>query len=429
MICPVSASTSGCGRTVSGCRAKASDGAEVAVIGGGVSGLGAAYLLVARARRPRCSSRTPAPGGHANTVVHDGLALDTGFLVHNTRNYPLLCRLFEELGVATHESEMSFSVSCPGCGLEYSGRRPFARARNAASPRFLTLLWEIGRWLRTARRVARACGLRRALARAVPRTQPLLAAVPAPLPGSAQLRALVDGAGSRPRVPGCLRDPLLRQPRHARLRALSLAHRHRREQALRRRDRGTPRRAAAPRLRRPLDPPQRRRRRAADGRRRRRTASTTSSSPRTPTRRSRCSRIRRRRAPRSRRLRLHAERGRPAHRLLLSSGRAAGARLLELPRRRRRPPDDHLSPQSPPGARCGARLLRDAEPRRCRRSTCSGASPTRIRSSLSRRCARSVSSRRSAAGAALCGRVLRQRLPRGRARERRRRGRALGVEW
>jgi hypothetical protein len=45
---------------------------------------------------------------------------------------------------------MSFSVSCQDCGLEYSGRRPFAQARNAASPRFHALLWEIGRWLRTA---------------------------------------------------------------------------------------------------------------------------------------------------------------------------------------------------------------------------------------------------------------------------------------
>ncbi len=91
-------------------------------------------------------------GGHANTVVHDGLALDTGFLVHNTQNYPLLCRLFSELGVRSHDSEMSFSVSCRGCGLEYSGRRPFAQLRNATSPRFHGLLWEIGRWLRTARR-------------------------------------------------------------------------------------------------------------------------------------------------------------------------------------------------------------------------------------------------------------------------------------
>ena len=123
---------------------------RIAVVGSGISGLGAAYLL-ARSHEVHVFERDTRPGGHANTVVHDGLALDTGFLVHNTRNYPLLCRLFEELGVATHESDMSFSVSCSGCGLEYSGRRPFAQPSNATRPGFLSLLWEIGRWLRTAR--------------------------------------------------------------------------------------------------------------------------------------------------------------------------------------------------------------------------------------------------------------------------------------
>lgn len=83
--------------------------------------------------------------------MHRGLALDTGFLVHNQRNYPLLLRLFAELGVATQESAMSFSVACRACGLEYSGRRPFAQPRNLVRPRFHGLLVEIGRWLRTAR--------------------------------------------------------------------------------------------------------------------------------------------------------------------------------------------------------------------------------------------------------------------------------------
>jgi len=123
---------------------------RIAVVGSGVSGLGAAYLLN-RAHDVHVFERDERPGGHANTVFRDGLALDTGFLVHNVRNYPLLTRLFRELGVSTHESDMSFSVSCNGCGLEYSGRRPFAQPANAASPGFLSLLWEIGRWLRTAR--------------------------------------------------------------------------------------------------------------------------------------------------------------------------------------------------------------------------------------------------------------------------------------
>src|SRR3954447_1126822 len=125
-------------------------GMRIAVIGSGISGLGAAYLL-SRAHEVDVFERDLRAGGHANTVLHEGLALDTGFLVHNTRNYPLLTRLFRELGVRTHESEMSFSVACAGCGLEYSGRRPFAQPRNAASATHLGLVWEIGRWLRTAR--------------------------------------------------------------------------------------------------------------------------------------------------------------------------------------------------------------------------------------------------------------------------------------
>ncbi|MGI9112129.1 MAG: NAD(P)/FAD-dependent oxidoreductase [Gaiellaceae bacterium] len=124
---------------------------RVAVVGAGISGLGAAYLLdrTHDVTVFECDSRA---GGHTHTIRHDGLALDTGFLVHNTRNYPLLGRLFGELGVRTQESQMSFSVGCAACGLEYSGRRPFAQRRRLASPRFGVLLWEIGRWLRTARR-------------------------------------------------------------------------------------------------------------------------------------------------------------------------------------------------------------------------------------------------------------------------------------
>ena len=123
---------------------------RIAIVGSGISGLGAAYLL-APAHDVHVFERDERAGGHANTVVRDGLALDTGFLVHNERNYPLLVRLFRELGLRTHESAMSFSVACRGCGLEYSGRRPFAQPANAARPGFLSLLWEVGRWLRTAR--------------------------------------------------------------------------------------------------------------------------------------------------------------------------------------------------------------------------------------------------------------------------------------
>ncbi|MGH8748343.1 MAG: FAD-dependent oxidoreductase, partial [Burkholderiales bacterium] len=124
---------------------------RVAIIGSGISGLGAAYLL-SRAHEVVVFERDLRAGGHSNTVLYGGHALDTGFLVYNERNYPLLCRLFVELGVGTQESEMSFSVSCRDCGLEYSGSHPFAQPRNAVRLGFHALLWEIGRWLRTAGR-------------------------------------------------------------------------------------------------------------------------------------------------------------------------------------------------------------------------------------------------------------------------------------
>ena len=123
----------------------------IAVIGAGISGLAAAYLL-SRRHRVHLFEKEPRLGGHTNTVVVEGangaVALDTGFLVHNDRTYPNLVRLFGELGVATRDSDMSFAVSCRQSGLEYSSRgangffaqrpepdaavAPFAAPRNRA---------------------------------------------------------------------------------------------------------------------------------------------------------------------------------------------------------------------------------------------------------------------------------------------------------
>ena len=100
---------------------------QAAVVGSGVAGLTAAYLLQ-QAYDVTLYEADDRLGGHAHThevPCADGrlLALDTGFLVHNTRTYPNLLRLFGELGVTTRETEMSMSVSCAGCGLEYAGSR------------------------------------------------------------------------------------------------------------------------------------------------------------------------------------------------------------------------------------------------------------------------------------------------------------------
>jgi len=113
---------------------------KIAIIGTGIAGLGAAYAL-SQLHEVELFEANGHAGGHANTVTHDSLELDTGFIVHNEANYPNLTRLFRELGVATQPSEMSFAMSC-GCGLEWSSRRPWR-----AGPR---LLREILHFLRTA---------------------------------------------------------------------------------------------------------------------------------------------------------------------------------------------------------------------------------------------------------------------------------------
>lgn len=113
---------------------------KIAIIGTGIAGLGAAHVL-SRAHEVELFEANSHVGGHVHTVSHDGLALDTGFIVHNQENYPNLTRLFRELGVATQPSEMSFSMSC-GCGLEWSSRRPWRAGAG--------LLLEILRFLRTA---------------------------------------------------------------------------------------------------------------------------------------------------------------------------------------------------------------------------------------------------------------------------------------
>ncbi|MEU6247995.1 FAD-dependent oxidoreductase [Glycomyces sp. NPDC047010] len=132
----------------------------IAVIGSGVAGLTAAHLLQRRADVTLYEAGDRL-GGHAHT--HDvragdrSVAVDSGFIVHNRRTYPLLCRLFDELGVTTRPTEMSMSVQCLECGLEYCGARGasglFARPANAADPRFWALLAQVPRFHARARRL------------------------------------------------------------------------------------------------------------------------------------------------------------------------------------------------------------------------------------------------------------------------------------
>lgn len=134
---------------------------KAAVIGSGVSGLTAAYVLQRRydVTLYEADGRL---GGHAHThevPVRGGrlVALDTGFLVHNARTYPNLVRLFAELGVETQDAEMSLSVRCEGCGLEYAGSRGLggvaASPGQLASPRYLRLLATVPRFYRAAKKL------------------------------------------------------------------------------------------------------------------------------------------------------------------------------------------------------------------------------------------------------------------------------------
>ena len=100
---------------------------RIAVIGGGISGLTAAHIL-SRSDEVTLFEADGRLGGHADTHLVDEpggrqVAVDTGFIVYNERTYPLLTRLFAELGVETRSSEMSMSVSCSGCGVRYAGKR------------------------------------------------------------------------------------------------------------------------------------------------------------------------------------------------------------------------------------------------------------------------------------------------------------------
>ena len=127
---------------------------KIAVIGAGVSGLGAAYALK-DAHDVVLFEKDARLGGHANTVRIDydgqGIDVDTGFIVYNTRNYPNLVGLLETLGVETIGTDMSFAFA--GKGLQWSSNFPrgvFAQKRNLLRPDFLRMLTEIRRFNRLA---------------------------------------------------------------------------------------------------------------------------------------------------------------------------------------------------------------------------------------------------------------------------------------
>jgi predicted NAD/FAD-binding protein len=134
---------------------------RIAVVGTGISGMASAYFLN-RVADITVFEREGRPGGHANTVDVEengsSIPVDTGFIVYNRRTYPYFCKLMEELGVESQDSDMSFSVKGRLSGLEYCGTdfsTLFAQKRNFLRPWFYRLLLDVARFNRAGHRLLR----------------------------------------------------------------------------------------------------------------------------------------------------------------------------------------------------------------------------------------------------------------------------------
>jgi predicted NAD/FAD-binding protein len=129
----------------------------IGIIGGGISGITAAWLL-SRRHSVTLIEKESQLGGHTHTHFLDsgpdaGTPIDMGFIVLNDRNYPTLLTLFSQWGVRVQNSDMAFGFEDKDSGFYYSSDVPrglFARRRNLISPYFWRLIWDIFRFNRIA---------------------------------------------------------------------------------------------------------------------------------------------------------------------------------------------------------------------------------------------------------------------------------------
>lgn len=131
---------------------------KVAVIGSGISGISSAWFL-SQKHDVTLFEKNPTLGGHTNTIdvtlrAGETIAVDTGFIVYNEPNYPLLKAMFAHLNVATHPTDMSFAVSIDQGRLEYAGNNIntlFAQRKNLFSPRHWRMIADILRFNKLAK--------------------------------------------------------------------------------------------------------------------------------------------------------------------------------------------------------------------------------------------------------------------------------------
>ncbi len=134
-------------------------GKRIAIVGGGISGMAAAYLL-SKQHQVSLFEAEPRMGGHARTVLagkNGDQPVDTGFIVFNYVNYPHLTRMFQDLDVPVVKSDMSFGATIDNGAVEYGLRTPAAligQRRNLARPSFYRMVRDIMRFNGNAERLA-----------------------------------------------------------------------------------------------------------------------------------------------------------------------------------------------------------------------------------------------------------------------------------